>query len=197
MSERINSNIDELIVRNFVNGDISAFDELYFLFCSRLQNFVFGLVKVESESEELVQDIFVKIWESRGNIQKHGSFESFLFTVAYNRTISHLRKKEAKGKYINYIKSIQTEGEEPKLDEKIDFEKFKQRLENVIELMPRKQKEVFKLKHFENYSYRQISEELNISVKTVENHLLNSRRFVKRKLTTDYLAILLFISLFL
>lgn len=186
----------EELVQEFVNGDIKAFDYLYSIFCTRLKNFVFSLIKIESESEELVQEIFVKVWESRETVKKFGSFNSFLFTIAHNTTISYLRKKASNTKYVEYIKSIQTEGEEPMLDEKLDLEKFKLHLETVISAMPKKQREVFKLKHWEDYTYRQIAEELNISVKTVENHLANARRFLKEKLGPQYVTMLLFATLF-
>ncbi len=188
--------LEEQIVKNFTEGNIKAFDYIYLMFSSRIFYFVIGLVKIEEVGEEIVQDIFVKVWEAREKVQKFGSFESFLFTISHNTTISHLRKKATFEKYVEYIKSIQTEVEDPLLEEKIDFERFKQNLERVIESMPKKQKEVFMLKYYEDYSYKQISEKLNISIKTVENHLLNSRRFLKERLSAGDIPILLFIFLF-
>src|SRR5210317_1180169 len=146
--------MNDTMVGNFANGDIKAFDLLYHKFCDRLYNFAFGLIKNQTEAEGIVQEVFIKIWESRGQLKKHSSFESFLFTVTYNTTISLLRKKATEKKYIEYIKSMQIKYELPAIDEKLDFEKFTKTINEVIEKLPTRQKEVFKLKHFENYSYK-------------------------------------------
>ena len=195
VNEQIKPDIE--VVKKFASGDIKAFDLLYFAFCNRLHNFVFGLVKIKTETEGIVQEVFIKIWESRGQLKKYDSFESLLFTIAYNTTISYLRKKATEQKYIEYVKSIQIESELPKIDEKLDLEKFNKTVNAVIDKLPDRQKEVFKLKHFENYSYKQIAEKLQISVNTVENHMVRSHRFLKQNLNKNYASALLFISLFL
>lgn len=185
------------LVKDFSSGDMEAFDLLYHTFNKRLYNFVFGLVKIRTESEGIVQEVFIKIWESRSQLKKHSSFESFLFTVAYNTTISLLRKKATEQKYIDYIKSIQVETVSPTLDEKIDLENLNKSINAVIDKLPNRQKEVFKLKYFEDFSYKQIADKLDISVNTVENHMVKSHRFLKQNLNKNYVTGLLLISLFL
>lgn len=187
---------DPKVIKDFISGDIKSFDLLYHLFYNRLYNFVFGLIKIRTESEGIVQEVFIKIWESRNQLKKHSSFESFLFTIAYNTTISHLRKKATEQKYIDYIKSIQIETESPTIDEKLDLEKLNTTINKVIDKLPSRQQEVFKLKHFEDYSYKQIAEELQISINTVENHMVKSHRFLKQNLNENYTSGLLLISLF-
>lgn len=189
--------LDPGVVSAFANGDIKAFDMLYYHFYDRLFSFVFGLVKIRTESEGIVQEVFIKTWQSRNQLKKHSSFESFLFTVAYNATISLLRKKATEQKYIEYIKSIQVEVESPTIDEKMDLEKLNHSINEVIDKLPTRQKEVFKLKYFEDYSYKQIAEKLQISVNTVENHIVKSHRFLKQNLSKNYASALLLISLFL
>lgn len=188
--------MDPEVVKRFTKGDTKAFDLLYHTFCKRLQNFVFSLTKIEVETEGIVQEVFIKVWESRSQLKKYASFESFLFTVAYNSTMSFLRKKATDKKYIDYIKSIQVESEQPGIDEKLDLEKFNKTINDVIDKLPTRQQEVFKLKHFEDYSYKQIAEKLQISINTVENHMVKSHRFLKQNLNENYTSGLLLISLF-
>lgn len=85
--------LNQELVKDFASGNMEAFDLLYHTFNYRLYNFVFGLIKIRTEAEEIAQEVFIKIWESRNQLNKHSSFESFLFTVAYNTTISLFRKK--------------------------------------------------------------------------------------------------------
>ena len=187
---------DKETVKRLVNGDIKAFDLLYGKFWSRTQQFVFNLVKIRSESEEIAQDVFVKLWENKQQIKKFSSFDSYLFSIAYNATLSQLRKKASEKKYLEYIKKIQIPEAAPTPDEEIDLEKLSSKIEVVINMMPPRQKEVFKLKHYQNYSYKQIAEKLNVSVNTVENHVSKAHKLLKEKLKGNYLMGLLFLSLF-
>ena len=73
--------------------DKVAFFHIYERYYRRLYGFVLKYVKQKEDTEEIVQEVFVKIWESRSKIDAYSSFESFLFTVAYNATVNTLRKK--------------------------------------------------------------------------------------------------------
>ena len=185
------------VVKDFTAGDIKSFDLLYHTFYNRLYSFVFSLIKIRTETEGIVQEIFIKLWESRNQLKKQSSFESFIFTIAYNTTISLLRKKATEQKYIDYIKSIQVETELPTIDEKIDLENINKSINEIIDKLPNRQKEVFNLKYFEDFSYKQIAQKLDISVNTVENHMVKSHRFLKQNLNKKLASSLLFISLFL
>ncbi len=197
MSEKIQDGIDEFTVARFVRGDMKAFDTIYFVYNPRLQKFVYSLVKIEADAEEIVQSVFVKTWENREKLKSFASFESYLFTIAYNSTISLLRKRTKEARYIEYVKSVQIEMDDAGLDENFDWEEFDDRLNLLIERMPARQKEVFKLKHIQGCSYKEIADKLGISVNTIENHIVKAHKFLKENLGKNYLATLLFIHLFL
>ena len=188
---------EKYLIERVKAGDTEAFTGLVNSYKDMIYTVCLRMLKSEADAEEAAQDVFVKIWESRQQLRKYDSFDSFLFTVAYNTTMSFLRKKASEKKYLDYIKSIQLTKETPKLDEKIDLETFNEKLTSAISNMPPRQQEVFKLKHFENLSYKQIADKLGISINTVENHITKSHRFLKEKLKDTYLAGILFISLFL
>ena len=196
MESKFHQNNDLVLVRNFVDGDIKAFDALYEVYCPRLNAFILSLVKTESESEELTQEVFVKIWEKRHQLRKQGSFNSFLFTIAYNTTMSFLRKKASEARFMENLSAFQVDLEEPDVYRKIDFEEVRANLKKAIEKLPSRQKEVFELKHFQNLSYKEIARELRISVNTVENHMMKSYRILKEELKENSIFFLLFIYLF-
>ena len=87
-------------------GDRVAFYNIYERYCKRLYGFVLRYIKQEADAEEIVQEVFIKIWESRNNIDIYSSFESFLFTIAYNATISLFRKRVNENKYLEHLKSL-------------------------------------------------------------------------------------------
>ncbi|WP_120272251.1 RNA polymerase sigma factor [Mangrovibacterium diazotrophicum] len=189
--------VDESLVRRFTLGDMQAFDEIYSMFNYKLQKFIFSLVKNPTDTEDLVHEVFVKVWENKEKLKAHSAFNSYLFTIGYNTTISFLRRRVHDTRYVEYVKSVQVETDEVDLVEQLDTEEMREALNVLVEKMPERQREVFKMKHFENCSYKEIAEALNISVNTVENHIVKAHRFLKEHMGKSYLAMLFFIHLFL
>ena len=196
MEKRIRNRVDESLVKRFADGDMRAFDSIYSIFNPKLQRFVFTIVKTENDTEEIVQEVFVKLWENREKIKKYISFENYLFTIAYHTTVSLLRKRAKEVHYIEYVKSVQMEVEEFTPDETFNRDEIHETLNLLIEKMPGRQQEVFRMKHFQNCSYKEIADHLNISVNTVENHIVKAHKFLKENLGKNYFSVLLFIHLF-
>jgi len=196
MEQRIRNRVDESLVKRFADGDMRAFDSIYSIFNPKLQRFVFTIVKTENDTEEIVQEVFVKLWENREKIKKYISFENYLFTIAYHTTVSLLRKRAKEVHYIEYVKSVQMEVEEFTPDETFNRDEIHETLNLLIEKMPGRQQEVFRMKHFQNCSYKEIADHLNISVNTVENHIVKAHKFLKENLGKNYFSVLLFIHLF-
>lgn len=189
--------IDDKLIARFINDDMSAFDQIYSHFNMRLQKFIYTLVKSEPDTEDLVHEVFVKVWENRGKLKNQSSFENYLFSIAYNSTISLLREKAKNIQYIEYVKSIQIEVEEFDVWKEYKDIDLSAQLNTIVEKLPARQQEIFKLKHFQNLSYKEIAEKLGISVNTVENHMVKAHKFVKENLGNAYLSLLLFVDLFL
>lgn len=196
MAEGIQHKIDEILVKRFTNGDMHAFDTIYAVFNQKLQKFIFTLIKTEPDTEDIVQEVFVKVWENREKLKNHASFDSYLFTIAYNTTISLLRKRVKETQYVEYVKSVQVEFDEIDLIESFSRDSIDEILNLLIEKMPPRQREVFKLKHFGDHSYKEIADYLNISVNTVENHIVKAHKYLKENLGKNYLPAILFIQLF-
>ena len=189
--------LDGALVKRFTEGDVKAFDDIYSTFNYKLQKFIFSLVKTKTDTEDLVHEVFVKVWENKEKLKKHASFETYLFTIAYNTTVSFLRDKAKNAEYIEYVKSVQIEINNSNFIEEVNKEEISERLNYLIETMPLRQREVFKMKHFQNYSYKEIADALNISINTVENHMVKAHKYIKENFGDSYLLILLFIHLFL
>ena len=189
--------ISETIIEEVKNGDMAAFDIIYRAYCKRLYKFVFGIIKTESDAEEIVQDVFVKIWEAHSNIDDLALFDSYLFTIAYNSTISLIRKKMSEDKYIQHVKSLQVPVQNKITDEDYDFEFISVRVNELVDKLPPRQREVFKLHRENELTYRQIAEKLKISINTVENHMSKALKFLRNNLKRESLAAIMFFYLFL
>ena len=196
MVERTKHKIDESLVKRFASGDMKAFDSIYSTFNQKLQKFIFTLIKTEPDTEDIVQEVFVKVWENRERLKNYSSFDSYLFSIAYNTTISLLRTRMKENKYVEFIKSMQIEVDELDFVEGFNSDEMNEKLNLLIEKMPPRQREVFKMKYFQNRSYKEIAETLGISINTVENQIVKSHKFLKENLGKAYLSILFFIHLF-
>lgn len=189
--------INEATIEGVKNGDMAAFDLVYRAYSKRLYRFVYGIIKTEIDAEEIVQEVFVKIWESHEKINNFTLFDSYLFTIAYNCTISLIRKKLSEKKYIQYIKSLQIPPQQKSAEINLDFEILSEKVNGLIRKLPPRQKEVFMLHRENELTYRQIAEKLDISVNTVENHMSKALKFLRNNLNKESLAALLFFYLFL
>lgn len=196
MAREVRYKIDESLVKQFANGDMKAFDNIYSTFNQKLQKFIFTLIKTESDTEDIVQEVFVKVWENREKLKSYSSLDSYLFSIAYNTTISLLRTRVKENKYVEFIKSVQIEVDETDFVEGFNSDEMNEKINLLIEKMPPRQREVFKMKYFQNCSYKEIAETLDISINTVENQIVKSHKFLKENLGKAYLSILFFIHLF-
>lgn len=185
---------DAALVKALAKGNILAFNTLFRKYSQRLYRFAFGYLKSDVESEEIVQEVFTRIWEKKSELRHELSFKSYLFTITFNVIRKHFRTKAYLDKY--FSSEIQED-----LDfctsQTIDFNSLKDYVSGLVDEMPGRRKEIFVKSRFEGMSIAEIAEELGISHKTVENHLTSALKYLRSCLKNEELHILLFASLFL
>jgi len=192
-----NSRSNKELLLKLKTGDRIAFYNIYERYCKRLYGFVFRYIKIEAEAEEIVQEVFVKIWESREKLDTFSSFESFIFTIAYNSSISQLRKKLSEKKYLEYLGSIQTVQSSPKVIDELQYKELDGKLKSLLNKLTPRQKEIFKLSREDGFSHEEIAKQLDISVNTVKKHMVNTLSFLKKHLDNGLTTSVLFCVFFL
>ncbi len=176
---------------------MKAFDIIYKKYSRRLYGFVSRYIKQEVDTEEIVQEVFIKIWQSRDKINIYSSFESFLFTIAHNATVNLLKKRATEQKYVEHVKSLQHIVETFELTDEIHYKDLKHKFQGLLNELSPRQKQIFQLSREEGLSHKEIAEKLGISANTVKNHLVTTLSFLKSKLDNGLLISGLFVSLFL
>lgn len=192
-----NSKLNIELIERLKNGDMVAFDTIYKQYCSRLFGFVYSLIKQESDAEGIVQEVFVKIWESRHKIENYSTFDSFLFTIAHNTTISLLRKRLNEKKYLEYLKSVQVEISSSDIIEEIHFNELKEKFNRLIKRLSPRQKEIYLLSREDGLTHKEIAKKLGISQNTVEVHISKAIKFIKNNIDNTLLSSLLFAHFFI
>ncbi len=190
MSER---NEDHNLVHLLQKGDVVAFDSLFEFYSPKLFGFALKYLKNESDSEELVQDVFVQVWEHRESLKSALSFKSYLFTIALNQIRKFFNKKAISLRYIESLKS------DPETDDaqNENYEAVLQQVNLIIEKLPQRRREIFFKSKIEGKSAKEIAAELNISAGTVDNQVSEALRFIRTQLGKENLSLLLFAVLFI
>ncbi|MBC8005911.1 MAG: RNA polymerase sigma-70 factor [Verrucomicrobia bacterium] len=186
---------DNEYVERLKLGDFSAFDALFHKYSEMLYAFALSITRDRFAAEDITQLVFLKVWEKRALIKEHLSFKSFLFSVAYNETISFLRKEKSEkrriNEYVHYSISLTNETEQF-----VEFKNIEGLANQVIDQMPEKRKEIFKLSRDQGYTNKEISEKLNISIKTVENQMTSALNSLRQKLKRqDIMEILYYLMI--
>lgn len=177
------------LVHNLSKGNIFAFNTLYKRYSSRLYYFAFGYFKSEPEAEELVQEVFTKIWEKRADLKEELSFKSFIFTIAFNIIRKHFRTKSY---MIEYFKTTITTDLDMRTSQKIAYDSLYQYLTELVNELPERRKKIFIKSRFEGLSIKEIADELKISHKTVENQLTDALKFIRTNLKKEIICVLPF-----
>ena len=179
------------------NGDMLAFDKIYELYSHKLFSFVFKIVKNDDEAEDIVQEVFVRIWESRDRLGDYKLLNSYIFTIAYNNSIDLIRKRVNVSKYLDHLKKSSLIQENTSYVNEVDYNELSDRVEKLIFSLPERQKQVYLLHREKGLSYSEIAVQMGISMNTVENHMVKALKFLRRNLNNSLLVNALYISLFL
>lgn len=194
MRVKVKENIDQYEIAKLKKGDFAAFDLLFEKYSHRIYYFAYGYLKSKEEAEEVVQDVFLKIWEKRQSLDETLSFKSYLFTITFNaikKVILHAAKRETA------FQSLKAELGEIQYDQEdaIQTQEFQKTIIALIDRLPDRRKEIFLMSRIEEKSNQVIATELSVSVKTVENQISEAKSYLKESLKA-YFSLWLFFALF-
>jgi len=173
-----------------------AFDRVYELYSHKLYSFVFKILKNEAEADDIVQEVFVKIWESRHKLDDHKLLNSYIFTIAYNNSIDLIRKRINSNKYLEHLKNSSVIYSTPNSIGELEFNELSTQVEKLIANLPERQKQVYRLHKEKGLTYPEIAEHMGISKNTVENHMVKALKYLRSNIRTTVLADMLFVYLF-
>jgi RNA polymerase sigma-70 factor (ECF subfamily) len=176
-------------------GDLQAFNDLFDCYGKRLYYFSIRYLKLEENAEEIVQEVFMKIWNNRLELSAQKSLEAYLFTIARNGILNTIRKSKSEQAYLNYAKI--NPGKNVLLDEELNFNELEKAYHQVIEQLSPRRKEIFLLSREQSLSNAEIAEKMNISVKTVENQMTSAISEIRRNLRSLGFSGIIFFELFL
>ena len=172
-------------------SDKSVFESVFKTYYERLCNYANTMINNMDEAEEMVQNTFLNLWEKREAIQIHTSVKSYLYQAVHNHSLNQIKHLKVRQKHADYYVHHAYEAADTNT-EKIIGDELAIRIDEAINSLPAQCRKVFQLSRFENLSYAEIADQLNISVKTIENHMGKALRIMRTKLT-EFLALLIWL----
>lgn len=173
-------------------GDRAAFASIYHCFAPKLLAFTRKFVLTQEDAEEIVQEVFLKLWERKHFLDPEQNFDGYLFRIARNLVYNKARHQVYETAYSQYLagKGNLTENF---TDNNLDYQELNQLLEETYTTLPPMRRQVFVMSRIEGMSNSEIAEQLQTSTSNIENHINKALRDIRKKLIT-YKIIYLFIA---
>ncbi|CAD0004713.1 RNA polymerase sigma-70 factor [Flavobacterium chungangense] len=171
---------DAEILERLKKGDKKALTILYDSYWKPLFSSSYLLLKDRELCEEIIQDIFIEIWNRRSDLQIKVSFKSYLYASVRYKVFAEFRKN--KPERVELYDDINARFQYATPETRMIHEELEQHVRLVVENLPEKCQLVFKLSRNEQLSHKQIAEQLGISTKTVENHITNALKILRDSL---------------
>lgn len=189
----MNHSVDEQkLVFQLKNGNQASFQKLYSAYAPKLFAFSRKYLNSQEDAEEIVQEVFMRIWEKRGNIDENQSFSSYVIQAAKHRIFNGFRKKINEQAYLDFlIYADNSSSNFTELD--VEYHEVKVKAESAIESMPPKRQEIFRLSRESGLKNKEIAEKLQISIKTVENQMGQALKYLREELSEYTKLIFLFL----
>ena len=180
------------ILKDIAAGSSKAFRALYSQWEPTLSSFIFQVTRSKVITAEIVQDVFLKIWMTRESLVEVKDFKAYLFVISKNRAINALKKSLADLERIKKYASEVPFNEQPVEDD--DAQLHFSLIDEAIDQLSPRQKEIFLLHRHERYSYREIAEQLGIGKESVKTHLSLAIKSIKNHIETKITLIILLID---
>ena len=162
-------NEDKQLLEQIAGGDVKALGILYVLYAGRIRNFAFSMLQNSSEAEDITQDMFLKIWNSRKALREVDSLKSYLFSMAHNAVLNLIKRKGVRDRYHKATVGVSTEQYEPSFQ--MDTFELLKSIDEALEDMSVLRKTIFRMNRYEHKTYQEIADALMISPKTVQYHI--------------------------
>jgi RNA polymerase sigma-70 factor (family 1) len=186
---------DNRLIERLQKGNVEAFDLIFEKYSGNIYAFALKYLKSKDEAEELVQSVFVKVWENHKNLKKELSFKSFLFTITYNDICKIFRRRNYRQQFID-----NTLYDNPKYssetEDSINYNSSLKQLQQIIDKLPEIQRTIFLKSRQEGKSTKEIADEVGLSPGTIDNYISESLKFIRKYLRKESLPVILLWSIF-
>lgn len=195
---------EKQIVDSINRGELEAFHYLYNEYYSSLCVYAKGFTRSKEFAEDIVQDVFIKLWEQQGNLNIKSSIRSYLFISVRNNSLNHLKHLQVLNKFNEYYTQLLRDAQElynisrETGDSLLIAKELEEKILKEIELLPEQCRKIFLMSRFDNLKHQEIADKLGVTVNTVHRQtsiaLEKLRQTLKNYLTIFLLVLRIFLS---
>lgn len=172
--------------------DQDTFEQLFKTHFVHLCNFAYQYTNDTDAAKDITQKVFIHLWENRTQMDPQKALKSYLFTSVRNRSLNYIRDNK---KYRSRLLDVEIEDLDLTFEEDdLALEELKEKVQEALAELPEKCRQVFEMSRFQHMKYKEIAEELDLSVKTVEAHMSRALKGLKEHLKDYYFLIILFMN---
>jgi len=183
---------NETIGTLLAQRDETAFEQVFKTYFKRLHAYAFTILRDEVEAEEMVQQVFFKLWERNENLSLTGSVSAYLYRAVHNESLNYIKHQKVRSNHqLHVAYSMKNEVEHPA--KKVMASELEKKIHSALNELPEQCRTIFQMSRFDELKYREIADKLGISVKTVENQMGKALKLLREKLADFLIFILLFI----
>jgi len=189
---------DEVLLQLMSSDDQEAFALIYRRYWEGLFITAAKVLRGKQEAEDVVQDVFLSLWNRRKELHIEGSLAAYLQTSVRYKAIHYIEKNITRKDYLALLTDVAVNTLTPSADLQFQLKEVQQTIREVIAKMPPKMQEVYRLSRHEHLTHKEIAEKLGISVETVKKHIQHALQLIKNALgyNTAAVTVLLFYLLF-
>jgi len=187
---------DETIITGLKEGNKLIIDQIYHAYHKRIYAFAYSLVKVEDDALDVVHEVFVKLWKNRHRLEPDTHIEPLIFTITRNTVLSLFRKKASEKKYQEHFVHNPTFDKTTNTENIVEYNFLKDKVDHYVQQLQPKSREVYSLSREQGLSNKEISQQMGIAEKTVEDHITKALSFLKKHLHEIGITGILFWYLF-
>ncbi|MDR2282153.1 MAG: RNA polymerase sigma-70 factor [Sphingobacterium sp.] len=182
---KYNRYTDQDLVTLLKQGDQYAYTEIYSRYIKLLYTFALKRLPNEQEVEDILHEVFMSLWNKKAELDENQPIAPYLYNAIRYQVLNIFSRKKITDRYLDsFNQFLLNEYQVDETDHLIRHNELAALIENEIEALPKKMREVFNLSRKVGYSRKQIAEELGISEETVKSHMHHALKILKRKLGT-------------
>src|SRR5215213_6013348 len=184
---------DTVLINRLQMRDEAAFEEAFKSNYKSLHAYAFTILRDEIAAEEMVQNVFYKLWERTENLSITGSVRAYLYRAVYNESLNYLKHLKVRSEHRLFVSHRVNEGTDH-ASKKIQLRELEEKLQRALNDLPEQCRTIFQMSRFEELRYREIADRLAISVKTVENQMGKALKLLRVKLV-EFLPVAILVLL--
>jgi RNA polymerase sigma-70 factor (ECF subfamily) len=181
----LNDSTDTQLVTRLHANDVDAFDFLYLKYHKPLYSYILRFLKIPELAEDVLQEVFLKIWDVRHRINPDLSFNAYLYRISRNLVFKQLKKIASDDELLTQV-TYELKRNVEDADVRLLWSEYEKMLQDAIGQLPPQRQKIFKLCRQEGKSYEEVASELHISRNTVKEHMVLGTKFLKEFIYSNY-----------